>query len=119
MTPVESLSWPEALTDEAVWPAGGRQRRSAVSDGGGLHAGGDVDRVQHVGDRAGLQIDRRVAAAVGDDVAADARAAGTAGAPVEPGTGAFLKVMTWPSTFSVEPSWTSEPSEARWWCGPR
>ncbi len=34
-----------------------------------------------------------------------------AGALDEPGTGAFLKVMTWPSTFSVEPSEIREPSE--------
>ena len=81
----------------------------------GLHAGGKVDRVQHVGDRAALQIDRRVAGAVGDDVAADARAGRDVAQPA--GAGAFLKVMVLPLTFSVEPSWISLPSEARWWCG--
>ena len=38
----------------------------------GLDAGGKIDRLQRIGDRRALQIDGRIAAAVGDEVTADA-----------------------------------------------
>src|SRR4051794_7983661 len=58
--------------DRRVGLAGrSRNRRGAVGiDRRGLHATGKVDRLEHVVDRAGLQIDRRVAIAVGEDVTA-------------------------------------------------
>ena len=71
VVPVLSCSAPLATIDEAVVPV------VVVSDGGavridrGLDAGGEIDRIQHVGDGAALQVDGRVAVAVGDEVAVD------------------------------------------------
>ena len=47
----------------------GGDGRRAAGIAGGLDAGRQIDRLEHVGDGAALQIDGGVAAAVGDDVA--------------------------------------------------
>ena len=57
-----------------VWPAAVATVAAPLALRCGLDAGGKIDRLQHVGDRRRLQVDRRVAVAVGDDVAADAGA---------------------------------------------
>ena len=69
LTPVLIFRLPLLVIDELVWPVA--VVRVAVTAGvaGGLDAGGKIDRLQHVGDGAALQVDRGIAAAVGHDVA--------------------------------------------------
>ena len=66
-----------AETDEADAGRRWSTRRRAAGVRRGLDAGGEIDRVQRVGNRRALQIDGGVAVAVGDDVAADAEPVGT------------------------------------------
>ena len=117
VVPVEICSAPLELIEELVWP----EAVATVAAPLALVAvWTPVARSMAVSTsamRRRLQIDRRVAAAVGDDVAADA---GAGRQPLAaPGVGAFLNVMVLPFTFSVEPSWIRLPSVARWSCGPR
>ena len=74
VVPVLICSAPLAAIDDAVTPARGGQGRGAGRVAGRLHASGEIDGIEHVGDGALIEVDRRVAVAVGDDVAADARA---------------------------------------------
>ena len=99
---------------------GGRQRRRAVGgDAGGLHAGGKIDRVQDVGDRTGLQIDRRVAGAVGDDVAALAGAGRNGRSTGRSRNRGVLEA----DDVAVDVQGRAvldqlDRARPRWWCGP-
>jgi hypothetical protein len=114
VVPVEICSEPLELIEEFVCPLAVANGRTAGRKRRVLNAGGKIDRNQHVGDRGLLQIDGRVAVTIGLDLAADARAGRNV---AQPGAAAFLNVMVLPLTFSVEPSWTSVPSEPQRWCG--
>ena len=67
LVPVEICSAPLELTEDLVWPLRDSEGRTAGGQRRGLDASGKIDRVQHVGDRRALQVDRGVAVTVGLD----------------------------------------------------
>ena len=69
VVPVLSFSVPLAETDEAAMPVAVVDVAAPLAFTAVLHAGGKVDGLQGVGNRRALQVDGRVAAAVGDEVA--------------------------------------------------
>ena len=97
--------------DDVDLAGGDRHRRGTAGVRRGLDAGRKIDRLQRVGNRRALQVDRRVAVAVGDDVTADA-GAGWRPLPAAAESRRSENVMVLPLTFSVEPSWIRVPSEA-------